>query len=117
MIRAAAVVVLAALAAAVLAALLYDPDDGDGGDTFTADDLEALLAGDLDPLVVADAVGGFGRSEVADGGSGCRRIRFEMATTMDNLELNEALSLWIESHPASDVEAADGRSVTLRLCP
>ena len=115
MFRAAAVWAVAALAAGVVAALLHDPAGDDDPGPFTAGDLRALLAGDLDLVVVDDAVDGFGRAGVTVDGR-CERIRFEMATTMDNLELNEALSLWTESHPEAAVEAADGDGVTLRRC-
>ena len=117
MFRAAAVWAVAALAAGVVAALLYEPSEDDRPGPFTAGDLRALLTDDLDPTVVDDAVDGFTSATVAEGSDGCDRIRFQMATTMDNLELNEALSLWVESHPRATVEAADGDGVTLRRCP
>ena len=117
MFRAAAVWAVAALAAGIVAALLYEPTEDDGPGPFTADDLRALLRDDLDPIVVDDAVDGFTSATLARGDDGCDRIRFRMATTMDNLELNEALSLWVESQPRAAVETADGDGVTLRRCP
>jgi hypothetical protein len=134
---AVAVVVVAAVAVMSCGGDGGDGTDGDGGSRLAAvlgvdpgvvasdgtlgeAGLRAMLSPEVGSGIAADGAGGYGRDAVQlvdIGGRTCARIRFEMATTRDNLELNEALSLWVESRPDdAAVEAASTDGVTLRVC-